>query len=633
MEEVVSRTSFVHTNGIDKTINNYFQFKLPKLPRDYISIFYGSGTKTHDDDFEVVSSSLVDILAKHENVRLTIVGYLALSESLLVYANRIDQIKYLSIEPYFELLSQADINIAPLRAGIFEDCKSEIKWLEAAFLKVPSIVSATQTYLEIIEDGVDGLIATTPQEWFNQLDELVSNPQQCSDLAERAYQKAQAKYSVVSLANNLQHILHAAIEEHVSQGTVVISDKSQKKNLLFVNVLYPPQSLGGATVVMKNIIDTVLKTRCSEYNIHVFTCDVQNSVPYQLSEYTYDNVHVTSLSVPNGVDEDWRYQDTLVHEIFKQYIDFNSPDLIHFHCIQRLTASMLVASAEAGIPYIVTVHDAWWLGDHQFLIDKQGVECDPRLNDPIIAARHTTDINNSIIRRRYLAQCLNQAKYLFAVSEFQAEQYRNNGFTQVKVNRNGILPRIVKRTKSPSPNSKVRLGFAGGICLHKGFYLLKEAIGLAKLKNTELKVIVVDLSKNAKSVRHENWGSTLVTFVPALPPEKMPDFFASIDVLIAPSVWTESFGLITREAAMAGLWVVASNKGGLAEDIRPTIDGDVFSPEKIDELVTILQRIDREPERYHNPLPQPNHIRTVKDQVSELLICYDSIFEAINIIG
>jgi len=624
MSEVVGTDNcYIHRNGLDSIINSYINFKLPKIYRNYISIFYGSGTKTHDADFQIISSSLVEILAKYPNVRLTLVGYLNLPESLLLYLDRIDRIQYLEIEPYFEFLSQADINLAPLESGLFPDCKSEIKWLEAALLKVPSVVSATQTYIEVVEDGVDVFLATTTQDWFDKLDALVSNPDLRHRMAEQAYNKATTKYNQVTLADNLKSIFNDAIKRSVIQGTAVLEDRHKRKKLLFVNVLYPPQALGGATVVMKNIVDT-LKTKREDYDLYVFTCDVKNPQPYQLTEYTQDGVHVTSLSVCINADVDWRYQDVVVYEIFKQYLNFHCPDLIHFHCIQILTASTLAAAKELDIPYIVTVHDAWWLGDSQFLIDNDGKECDSQLNDPLIAARYTDNINNSILRRRYLAKYLNQATALLAVSNFQAEQYRKNGFNQVRINRNGIKSQPPLPRKLVSPN-KVRLGFAGGICTHKGYYFLKQAILSAALRNTELTVIIVDLNAIEDSVRQEKWGSTPVKFISKLPPEKMPEFFSNIDVLLAPSLWTESFGLITREAVQAGVWVVAANKGGLAEDIRPGIDGDIFSPEGTDELVAILQRIDREPGKYHQPVPPANHIKTIEQQVTELESLYDDI--------
>ena len=47
----------------------------------------------------------------------------------------------------------------------------------------------------------------------------------------------------------------------------------------------------------------------------------------------------------------------------------------------------------------------------------------------------------------------------------------------------------------------------------------------------------------------------------------MAEFYSSQDILLAPSIWPESFGLVTREALSAGLFVIASDIGALAEPI------------------------------------------------------------------
>ena len=143
------------------------------------------------------------------------------------------------------------------------------------------------------------------------------------------------------------------------------------------------------------------------------------------------------------------------------------------------------------------------------------------------------------------------------------------------------------------------------------------------MQNTELTVIDLFVSGAA---RRETWGDTLVTFIPKLPADKMPQFYSNIDVLVAPSVWAESFGLITREAVLAGVWVVASNKGGLAEDITPGINGDVFSTDSLNELVSILKKLDKEPDLYqHLRDTAAIQIRTINEQVSELESIYESI--------
>jgi hypothetical protein len=74
------------------------------------------------------------------------------------------------------------------------------------------------------------------------------------------------------------------------------------------------------------------------------------------------------------------------------------------------------------------------------------------------------------------------------------------------------------------------------------------------------------------------------------------------------------------------VWVVASNKGGLAEDLRPGFNGDVFLPDRPDELTAILQRIDREPAKYQQQCVEAaHHIRGIDEQVKELENWYETI--------
>jgi glycosyltransferase involved in cell wall biosynthesis len=72
---------------------------------------------------------------------------------------------------------------------------------------------------------------------------------------------------------------------------------------------------------------------------------------------------------------------------------------------------------------------------------------------------------------------------------------------------------------------------------------------------------------------------------------EMPKFYSEQDVLLAPSIWPESFGLVTREALSAGLWVIASDTGALAEPILNVEkrNGSVIQPNHLEDLVTALK--------------------------------------------
>ncbi len=625
---VIKQKAYLHRNALDSHNLEFLRLKVPKVKRDYISIFYGTGTKAHNEDFdELVAPALAKILAKYPQVRLTIVGYLTLPKILKPYQKQIDKVDVIKeIKVYWEFLKQADINIAVLKDTPFNSCKSELKWFEAASLQVPSVVSGTQTYLEVIEDGVDGLIARNSQEWYEQLELLVNDETLRWKIAKKAYKKAWQTYNIPVMAKNIKHIIKAGIEGAMADGK--LTPKTDKIKLLIVNVFYPPQSIGGATRVVKDNVDILQEKYGDKYEISIFTTDNDNPIPYQITEYSHDNIWVTKVSTPMQEKMDWQYQNPQMYELFKQYLEFNKPDLIHFHCVQRLTGSILEAAADLHIPYCVTVHDAWWICDHQFLVNEKGEECDHHQNDPVIIARDTANLSDSLCRRRYLQQRLSQAQKILSVSETFTELYQLNGFAKTQANRNGIIPKP-KLPRQPNHTHRVRLAHVGGMSAHKGYNLLEKILKTNYFPNLEL--IVIDHSESSNHViRREQWNQTVVTFNGKIPQEEMYKFYSQVDVLMAASIWPESFGLVTREAAAAGVWVVASNKGALAEDLAIGVNGDIFNPENPEELTEILRKINDNPEQYQQLVTVDAKIRTVEKQVDELDSIYATVLASIR---
>lgn len=69
----------------------------------------------------------------------------------------------------------------------------------------------------------------------------------------------------------------------------------------------------------------------------------------------------------------------------------------------------------------------------------------------------------------------------------------------------------------------------------------------------------------------------------------MNSFYATQDVLVAPSIWPESFGLVTREALQLGLWVIASEIGALAQPIQDGVNGRKVEAGNVSQLAKALQ--------------------------------------------
>lgn len=616
---------FVLANGIGNAVRDVGSALRPPKLTQFCSIFYGSGTKTHDEDFALVAKPLTRVMQKYPEVRLVLVGHLSIPTDLEPFASRIEKLPPLEFEAFLAVLAIADVNIAPLEPGAFADCKSEIKWMEAAAFGVPSVVSRTATYEAVVTDGVTGLVADDEHNWYSKLDSLVDNHALRMSIGVRSNRECFSLYSSERLAERLQEILAAIVRKSEQDGTVACPD--ERPHLLFVNTLYPPQALGGATSVLTNIVRQIQTAYSDRFRISVVTYDLKRSVPYEVREYAWEGVPVTSISVLPSPDMDWIYKNQQIRDIFEDILDFRRPNLVHFHSVQRLTGSVLEACERKGVPFFVTVHDAWWLSDHQFLLDKAGNPVPDLQRNPLIAARSSAHIPGTLKRAQYLSARLQNAHRIFAVSAYQADLYRRNGFTKVTLNRNGVDAPLASARQSMSAQ-KLRLGYVGGICAHKGYLFLKKVISSVNAPELELTVVDFDLEHGRK--RTERWGNVDVTFVP---PFQYPDrgsFYESIHVLVAPSMWPESFGLVAREANLSGCWVVASCAGGLAEDIRPGENGHTFEVGNEGQLEAILLELARNPTRYMQLAPTTPNITTVAQQVAELVVHYQEVISDKN---
>ncbi len=203
---------YIHRNGLDS--KNYGIGNEIKRDKKFIDIFYGSGTKAHNSDFiEEILPAMDEILSEYPSVRLVIAGYLNLPDAIIEkYKERIKFLPFVnSVEAYWGYLRQADINLAVLSPDIINDGKSELKWFEAGYFGIPSVVSSTQNYKDVVKHGIDGLIASSHTEWFQSLKLLIESKDVRLKMGQAAKERANTDYSLESLSQNLDEIINDAL--------------------------------------------------------------------------------------------------------------------------------------------------------------------------------------------------------------------------------------------------------------------------------------------------------------------------------------------------------------------------------------------------------------------------------------
>lgn len=619
MEQVVRKGEVALVrNGLDpRNIGISGPSSRPTRSPGSIRILYGSATLAHNQDFhDLAGPGLCAVLEENPNVELLIIGHLALDPMFDPYLDRIIKAPLLP-DPaaYWSLLATADINLAVVAPGLMADAKSEIKWLEAAVLSVPSIVSSTATYREILEHGRTVLLAADTAEWTEALRKLVASPGLRASIAGAARQQALEQYSVEAGARSVKRALALAAPVK----------RLSKPRILLVNVYFPPQAIGGATRVVAGNLDDWLDSEAAKtFDYAIATTDFDAVPAYRRRVDSYRGVPVFRIAPPLEDNLDWKPTDPEMGEWFSRVLEQFEPDLVHFHCVQRLTVSPLEACQAAGIPYIVSVHDGWWLSDYQFLFDENASRRLPG-DELLRGGRPGIPTSSTLSRLARLRQGLEKAQAILAPSERFAALYRDAGFINTKAVSNG-LPVLNHAPRKPTDSPRVRLAHIGDVSPHKGFDLVEAALRLNDFPNLEL--LALSHARPAGFSSEQVWGSTPVRIGGRVPQDQVDQIYANIDVLLAPSACTESFGLVTREANAFGVWVVASDRGGIGEDVRPGVDGFVIDVADAAALTEVLAAMNRDPDRFRTPAPARPDQRKAADQAADLHRLYRRILKS-----
>ena len=559
--------------------------------REGIVIGYGSGSKAHDADFRQASAAVAALMRARPDVKLRIMGELTLTPEIEAFDERVERLAPTGYAAYLDHLASCDISLAPLEATRFNDAKSNIKYVEAAILGLPSVCSPCQTFREVISDGQDGFLARDVAEWLAALTALAGSAALRRQVGEAARARVLACYSPEAVARTQVAPLVDRLDQRVRKPLRVLA----------VNVFFWPQTFGGATIVAEELARRL--NRRADTEVFVFSSQAQlTDPPHTLLRYpdpAGGDMPIIGVRLPhNGHDAVLAFDNPEMQKRFNDVLSAVQPDVVHFHCVQGISASILQACDDRGVPFVVTVHDAWWLCQRQFMV-RDGKYCGQTRIDLRVCEACIPEAIHLRQRFTILQQRLSGAARLLFPSEFHRQLHLANGAVAARalLNRNGV--RVPERPRSPRAPGVLRFGYVGGYDRVKGIHLIQRAFETLERSDYELRLVDNTLNLGFRSMHVEGWKlSGKVTIVPAYRQETMDAFFEGIDVLLFPSQWKESFGLTVREALLRDVWVIATDGGGTVEDIVDGVNGTIIplddNHENLrDAVLALLDRPDR----------------------------------------
>ncbi len=357
------------------------------------------------------------------------------------------------------------------------------------------------------------------------------------------------------------------------------------------------------------------------------------------------------------------YLNPSVHEPFRRLVQEFAPDAVHFHAIQGMGAGML-NWVPPGVPTVLTMHDYWWVCPNIFLTRLDESLCS--LQSPDLSAceeclrplasshpNHALGLAELDHRAAFLGRQLKRFTRLLTVSG----QIRDRlaGFLpelEIEVCENGIeWDERARKNARPHHSSRVqsdrlRFGFLGGMNRLKGFECLMQAV--RRVSNPNFQVVVYGcatawrsrigqafpgLRRVYRALRGRNGqdagpaAASRVSLCSPFPVGDRDRIFASLDVLLVPSMVRESFSLVCREALVAGVPVIASRCGGPEEIIRHEENGLLFEPGNAEGLAACMVRCLDEPDLMSTLRSGANShgIRSLSEQVEQLADVYRAV--------
>ena len=181
--------------------------KLRKPKKDNKIRIGWQGGQMHNEDLDILRPVLPKLLKKHKNIEFHFFGFIPPFLEM-------DKVFDHKIVPFFDYPKKVmglnlDITLAPLVETPFNRGKSSLRVLEAGASRSAVVATANPhlPYASVIDNGEDGYLAKTTEDWVNCLDSLILSPVLRRKFSDNLYAKVKRDFNIKDEAKRYEHIL------------------------------------------------------------------------------------------------------------------------------------------------------------------------------------------------------------------------------------------------------------------------------------------------------------------------------------------------------------------------------------------------------------------------------------------
>lgn len=372
--------------------------------------------------------------------------------------------------------------------------------------------------------------------------------------------------------------------------------------VLIVTHRFPPDGIAGVERITQTLADELAR---GGDQVCVVCCRPQP---------TYDPQPVREL-LPNGVLvqrylggpvplDGFLFHHTDMERHFEQTLLEFAPDVVHVMHLLDLSPRFVVLAHRYGAAVVISLQD-FFLACPLIILRKTngeicagpdgGYEC----ARTCFAGEGGGAMMRWGLRALYYRRILGMAERLIAPSQYVADYFVRYGAEpgRMRVIANGVsIPPAESANGyvTPRQRGRLHLAFLGSVMPHKGPHLILDALKLAGLDAVDLTLIGQAphrlYSQELREAAAKIPGLRLRLYG-AYEPSQLPWLLHDIDCVITPSVWPETFAIVTREALRQGIPLVTTQAGALPEAVVEGENGFTFDPRRPEALAVILRRL------------------------------------------
>jgi glycosyltransferase involved in cell wall biosynthesis len=338
--------------------------------------------------------------------------------------------------------------------------------------------------------------------------------------------------------------------------------------VLITSSIYPtpgaPKIVGGAEIFARRLAESLVEAGDT---VEVVRAETERDQPVEeCNGVTVYSAPVQNIYPPfskprsapvRGIwhaIEDWQSSATLVSKRIQAF----KPDCMHSNNLSGLTAAIWKSALDQDVPVVHTLHD-YYLTCPRCSRFMAGHACE----------RTCLSCEILTINRK---RATRQLHAVVGVSQRVLDIHTNLGLfsdTPLRTVIRNASTATLKPQMRVRSGTEVIFGFIGRLTVEKGIDNLVRAF--ATIPKDKVRLVIAGSASESEQQRLKELApDARIEFLGFVSPE---EFYAQIDVAVAPSIWEDPGPLVVADASAAGRPILGTHFGGMPEAIQPGVNG------------------------------------------------------------